>query len=148
MRAPCRRPLISLTCYCHRPLISLTCYCHRPLISLTHMGMVAVQLMTHAALTCAPCCYCHMQAPCLASPKANGGVFANLRLMTDAASACVPCLLLPPAGSLTDIIHKGVFQNRSSKGMQRACLRAVIRTAREVAQGMSHLHSCQVRRRA
>ena len=47
-------------------------------------------------------------------------------------------------GPLTDVISKGVFLNRSSKEMERICLRAIIRTAREVAQGMSHLHACQV----
>ena len=47
-------------------------------------------------------------------------------------------------GPLTDIISRGVFLNRSSKEMERICLRAIIRTAREVAQGMSHLHACQI----
>ena len=28
--------------------------------------------------------------------------------------------------------------------MERICLRAIIRTAREVAQGMCHLHACQI----
>ena len=47
-------------------------------------------------------------------------------------------------GTLTDIMSKGIFMNRSSKEMERICLRAIIRTAREVAQGMSHMHACQV----
>ena len=47
-------------------------------------------------------------------------------------------------GALTDIISRGIFLNRSSREMERTCLRAIIRTAREVAQGMSHLHACQI----
>ena len=47
-------------------------------------------------------------------------------------------------GPLTDIISRGIFLNRSSREMERICLRAIIRTAREVAQGMCHLHACQI----
>ncbi len=46
-------------------------------------------------------------------------------------------------GSLHQAIAKGLFKS-SSKWNNKIALRALLRTAREIAQGMSHLHACRV----
>lgn len=46
-------------------------------------------------------------------------------------------------GSLLTAIQKGVFLPTSKFG-PKVALRALYRTAREVAQGMLHLHTCKV----
>ncbi|EFJ52079.1 hypothetical protein VOLCADRAFT_32799, partial [Volvox carteri f. nagariensis] len=46
-------------------------------------------------------------------------------------------------GSLHQAIAKGLFKS-SSKWNNKIALRALLRTAREIAQGMSHLHTCRV----
>ena len=46
-------------------------------------------------------------------------------------------------GSLHQAIAKGLFKS-SSKWNNKIATRALLRTAREIAQGMSHLHACRV----
>lgn len=46
-------------------------------------------------------------------------------------------------GSLHSAIAKGLFKT-SSKWNNKIALRALLRTAREIAQGMSHLHMSRV----
>lgn len=46
-------------------------------------------------------------------------------------------------GSLHGAIQRGMFKPSSRWGAQLA-MRALVRTAREIAQGMLHLHSQQV----
>ncbi|KAG2500059.1 hypothetical protein HYH03_002336 [Edaphochlamys debaryana] len=46
-------------------------------------------------------------------------------------------------GSLHQAINKGLFKS-STKWNNKIALRALLRTAREIAQGMSHLHACRV----
>lgn len=46
-------------------------------------------------------------------------------------------------GSLHQAIAKGLFKT-NSKWNNKIALRAMLRTAREIAQGMSHLHMCRV----
>ncbi|GIL73264.1 hypothetical protein Vretimale_4866 [Volvox reticuliferus] len=46
-------------------------------------------------------------------------------------------------GSLHQAIAKGLFKS-STKWNNKIALRALLRTAREIAQGMSHLHACRV----
>ena len=107
-------------CCCCRPQASLpmthaACYCPQP--SLADVSAMAVHSHAMAHPSPTSCCYCY---------------------------CCYRCCYCRQ-GSLTDIISKGIFMNRSTRDMERICIRAIIRTAREVAQGMSHLHSCQVR---
>ena len=46
-------------------------------------------------------------------------------------------------GSLETVISRGLFRE-SSSWSGRIALRALLRTAREVAQGMSHLHDSNI----
>ncbi|GLC44332.1 hypothetical protein PLESTB_000481300 [Pleodorina starrii] len=46
-------------------------------------------------------------------------------------------------GSLHQAIAKGLFKS-STKWNNKIALRALLRTAREIGQGMSHLHACRV----
>ena len=60
------------------------------------------------------------------------------------ASACLFCIQVYmeycDQGTLVTLIQKGMFQ-ASSGWNARLALRALLRTAREVCQGMSHLHA-------
>lgn len=86
---------------------------------------------------CLRCKLLHKLPACLGYPDCAAAVPDR------PAVASTYCLQYCDRGSLQRAIDKNIFR-ASARWNARVALRAMLRTAREIAQGMCHLHASQI----